>query len=1067
MPACEKCGGEYAEGARFCPACGAPLAETRMRAETRKTVTIVFSDLAGSTSMGERLDPESVRRVMSRYFAEMRSALERHGGTVEKFIGDAVMAVFGVPTLHEDDALRAVRATADMRNSLAALNDDLEQKWGVRLQVRTGVNTGKVVAGDPAQGQAFVVGDAVNVAARLEQSAGSGEVLIGEETYRLVRDAVTVEPTAPLTLKGKAEPLPAFKLLDVSASVDALDQQIDSPLIGRSGALTTLRQEFEHAVNGGILRLCTVVGPAGIGKSRLTDEFLLSLDELVSIFRGRCLPYGEGITYWPVAEVVRQAAGLDDDDSVREARAKIMQLVSKDEDGAQIVERVAAALGFSESASSPEETQWGVRRLLEALAAERPVVVVLDDIHWGEPTFLALIEHLAERGGGGAIVVLCLARSELLESRPDFASGADAATVVTLEPLDASENERLITNLVGEGDLAQVLARRVREHAGGNPLYVREVIRMLVDEGILERDNGRWHSAVGIEELRIPPTIEALLGARLDQLDARERALLEGASVIGEEFWTAAILALCPEIGLEAADVLESLLKKELIREQHSNLAEEAGYSFTHILVRDVAYDGLLKESRAELHSRFADWLQNRVGQRVSEYEEIIGYHLERSYGYRSEIGTIDESTRAVGTRAAEHLASAGRRAFTRGDLSAAANLLTRASLLLPQDDLFRLEIQRDLAEVLMGVGELHRADHLLVETIEGAAEKAEQGLEYHARIIRLLLQLAADPEGKTDEARGQLTRAIPILEKLGEERALAKAWRLKAVLHLMTLSSGEMEAAAERAFEYAERSGDESDRHEIYQYLALAIVISATPVPIAIARAEKLLEQAKDDAGARVYATHALCLLNSMRGNFDEARRLSAIATGICEELGWRYLLAAGVTQVDWQIELLAGKPAAAERAARSGYELLVAMGDKSSLSTLAAMLAEALYLQRRDEEANRFTSVSEEAAASDDVLSQVMWRGTRAKLLARGGQLADAESLAREAVALARRTDAPSLEADSLMNLAEVVRLTGEPGQVEPIVDEALSLYRAKGDLASAGRAQVLRESLSPARR
>ena len=1013
--------------------------------------------------MGERLDPESVRRVMSRYYAEMRTVLERHGGTVEKFIGDAVVGAFGVPTVHEDDALRAVRAAADMRNVLGDLNDELDERWGVRLQVRTGVNTGKVVAGDASQGQAFLVGDAVNVAARLEQTAGAGEILIGEPTYRLVRDAVTVEETAPLSLKGKAEPLSAFKLLDISRHRPALARRVESPIVGRELELATLQDSFARAVEGRRCALCTIMGPAGIGKSRLSEEFVAARAGEARVLRGRCLPYGEGITYWPVAEIVRQAAGLAEDESLAHARDKITGLISAEVDAAQIVDRVGVVLGLSEMATSPEETFWGVRRLLQALANERPHVVIFDDLHWAETILLSLIEHLAEHGHGGPLLLLCLARSEFVERRPDFGRLAGDTATVALDPLNAYESEQLITNLVGEGNVPAELARRVSAHTAGNPLYVGEMVRMLVDEKILDRDGGRWNAVDKTAELMIPPTIEALVASRLDQLDATERALLERAAVIGQEFSRGAVLELHPQSEAEAVDApLESLEQKALIRREEAVFAGEPAYSFTHLLVRDVAYDGLLKESRSVLHERFAAWLQAKVGDQLAGYEEIIGYHLEQSYRYRAEIGTVDDVALAVGKKAAEHLASAGRKAFVHGDVAAAASLLTRAASSLPANDRIRVALQLDLAAALIQAGELTRADDLVADTIDAAARQNEFGLELRSKIVRLGLQLFAGSEGRTEDALAELDRAIPRLEELGEERTLAMAWRLKTDLHLVGLRTVEMEAAGEKGLEYARQSGDAVEAHEIQMLLAIALTAGPTRVPIAVARAEALLAEAEDDLRVKVYALQALALLNAMRGDFDEARRRSATAKAISEELGWRLLLGAGVPQVDGEVELLAGEPAAAESALRAGYELLVEMGEKGFLSTVAAMLAEALYRQGRDEEAERFTESSKEAADSEDVLSQLQWRGVRAKLLARQGRLAEAESLAREAVALSQAGDSPNTQGNALMNLAEVLWLANRGPEAVAIVDDAIGRYDAKGNGASAESARVARERL-----
>jgi len=385
----------------------------------------------------------------------------------------------------------------------------------------------------------------------------------------------------------------------------------------------------------------------------------------------------------------------------------------------------------------------------------------------------------------------------------------------------------------------------------------------------------------------------------------------------------------------------------------------------------------------------------------------------------------------------------------------------------LPADDLFRLGVQFDLAEVLLQAGELLRADRLLLETIEAATGRGDRGLESRCKILHLILELYTDPDGKVEEALGELQCAIPILEELGEERALAKAWRLKAELHAFALRLGDVETAGERALEYARRSGDEPERHEIQAFLTLALQLGPTPVPIAIARIEAMLERARDDPRVRAYASGVLGLMHAMSGNFDEARRLGATARGICEELEWRFLLGAGVPQVDGQIELLAGDPIEAERVMRPGYEMLVEMGEKSNLSTVAAMLAEALYRQGNDTEAERFSIVSEEAAALEDVAAQVAWRGTRAKVLARRGQHAEAESIAREAVTLAEATDATSIRADALMDLAEVLSLDDRPDEAGPIVNQATDLYEAKGNLTSARSARAIRDQLITAPR
>ena len=529
MQICPNCGEENPPRFRLCGFCGTALVAAGAAPATReirKTVTIVFSDLKGSTDLGERLDSESLREVMNRYFEAMRAELEGHGGTIEKFIGDAIMAVFGLPTLHEDDALRAVRAASGMQAALVRLNDELDGTWGIRLANRTGVYTGEVVAGDPTGGQRLVTGDPVNTAARLEQAAPANEILIGELTHRLVREAVEVEPVAPLELKGKVERVPAYRLIAVrdeavrgrdAAAVEA------SPMIGRAREIGRLREAFAVAVEERSLRTVTVVGDAGVGKSRLTREFLASLDEEAYVVRGRCLAYGRGITFWPVAEIVRSAAEIDDDDPPERAQAKLRGLVG-DEDVAQ---RLASVTGLSDSSFPLAETFWAVQRLVEMLSDRGPLVVVVDDIHWAEPTLLDLIEHLSEADLVVPVLVLCAARHDLLEERPDV-GGASAR---------GADRARSAGRGAGRGD-GERAGRAVRAHSGdprardrrrGRQSAVRRAARLDADR----RGDDRAPPAPRSRRPASRPTIEALVAARLDRLGHDERAVVDAASVVG------------------------------------------------------------------------------------------------------------------------------------------------------------------------------------------------------------------------------------------------------------------------------------------------------------------------------------------------------------------------------------------------------------------------------------------------------------------------------------------------------------------------------------------------------
>jgi class 3 adenylate cyclase len=699
--------------------------------EVRKVVTIVFCDLSGSTSLGERLDPESVRRMVSRYFQAMSDALERHGGTVEKFIGDAVMAVFGVPTLREDDALRAVRAAVEMRTALEELNEELDHRYGVRLRVRTGVNTGEVIAGDPSRGHGFVTGDAVNVAARFEQAAGAGEILIGEHTFELVRDAARVEPVPPLDLKGKSDPVPAFRLVEVADHAVGLDGRLSLPLVGRERELALIRDAFERTVAERTCELVTVVGAAGMGKSRLAKEFADSLQGAATVAVGRCLSYGEGLTFWPLREVVEELAGTDDGDSSEEAQAKIARLLPEDDDKATVVERVAGAFGLFDAAAYPTETAWAVRRLLEAVAAEQPLVVLFEDIHWGEPTFLELIKYLAATIAGAPILIVAIARPDLLDANPDFAGGLPGATRMELEPLSGDESRALVEHLIGDAAAAADLSQRIFSAGGGNPLFVEELVRMLADELQQKRDQGSsWVDE--LSALSVPPTIHALLAARLDRLDPAERGVVEAAAVVGRSFARGAVLELGRDDDRsELERHLRALVRKDLIQPDGARFAGEETLSFKHMLLRDVAYHGILKEVRADLHERFADWLERAAGERASEYEEILGYHLERGYDYLKDLGPVDQRGRDLASRASARLGSSGRRALARGDIPPAVSLLERAVSLLEDDDPARRDLTLKLGIALAETGQLTRADGLLHDRIE-AERRGRTFVVYH-----------------------------------------------------------------------------------------------------------------------------------------------------------------------------------------------------------------------------------------------------------------------------------------------------------------------------------------------
>ena len=1057
MRICPSCGEENPDRFRLCGFCGTQLTVELPALETRKTVSVVFCDLKGSTSLGERLDTESLREVLAHYFARMKQVLERHGGTVEKYIGDAIMAVFGLPRAHEDDALRAVRAADEMRRALSEVNEELQARWGVRLANRTGVNTGEVVAGDVTQGQRLVTGDTVNVAARLEQAAPECEVLIGEPTYRLVRDAVEVEVVEPLELKGKAARVPAYRLISVGG-IDAFARRLDTPMVGRDRELATIREGFQRAVEEGRAHLATVLGPAGAGKSRLIYEFLSETVGRAVALRGRCLSYGEGITFWPLGEVVRQAAGIGGEDSPEDARDKLASMLEPD-----VYARIAAAVGLAPESFQLEETFWGARKFVETLARQWPVVLVFDDIHWAEPTFLDLIEHLVDTVREAPLLILCSARHDLLEERSSWAAGRDNADRISLEPLSAEESSQIVDHLLGDAPLPAEVKDRIVGASEGNPLFVEQMLSMLVDDGLIAKDGtGRWVVGGTFERLSVPPTISALLSARLDRLANEEKAVLERGSVVGPVFYEGAVRWLAPEpLRPEIARSLASLERKQMIRPDVSDVSGEDAYRFHHILIRDAAYLGLLKRARVELHEAVAGWLE-KVAANLLEFEEVIGYHLEQAYRYRVELGTVDEETRQVGRRGAHRLSAAGRRALARGDMPAAANLIERSISLLDGDDPLRLALIPDLGEALDAIGEFEKALALLAEAADVAARAGDPSVEMEIAVVGALVQASTATEGKTQALLGVVDRAIPILQEFRNYAGLARAWRLLAFINGTAGRYGDAENALQAVIENARLAGDRRQECRSIPNSAFSALYGPTPVPEAVARCEALLAKATDDRRAEALVRGALAQLRAMRGEFDEARELCMRSRSILEDLGERVLATSRSIDAG-RVEMMAEDPEAAERHLRRDYESLDVLGEKYYLAGVAGLLAHALYLQGNYDEALEYTRVSEEWG-EEDVEDQATWRRARAKVMARKGQLSEAEAIVREAVKLIEQTDSPVLQANTLMDLAEVLRLGGNGAEAIVHVQEALRLYERKGSLVSAARAARVLDELVP---
>jgi class 3 adenylate cyclase/tetratricopeptide (TPR) repeat protein len=1015
MAACARCGTENPGEARFCSACGASLVAEE--SEVRKTVTVVFNDLSGSTALGERLDAESVRRLLGRYFEEARATLERYGGTVEKFVGDAVMAVFGIPQAHEDDALRACRATVELRERLADLNDDLARDHGIRLATRTGVNTGEIVAG---AGETLVTGDAVNVAARLEQAAVPGEILIGARTHELVAAAVETEPVTPVAAKGKAMPVAAYRLLSVRHGAEAVARRFDLPMIDRQEELERLRRAFVNARAGRCCELVTVVGEAGLGKSRLAEELGRTLCGEATVLQGRCLPYGEGITYWPLVEILRRAT--------QEFRARLIELFHDEPDAELIAGHLETAIA-ADSRRNSDELAWAARKLFEQIARKRPLLVVVDDIQWAAQTFVDLLEHVAVLARDAPMLLLCLARTELVTSRPGWPGER-----IELGPLSRVESEQLLDVLGGA--VPDELKARIGAAAGGNPLFVEQMAAMV---------------AADRDPAEVPPTIHALLVARIDGLAEDERDVLERASIVGQEFWDAAIRHLAPP-AISVGRVLLDLVRQGLIHPHESSLPGEDAFQFHHLLIRDTAYEGLPKARRAELHERMAGWLETRETE--AGHDAVIGYHLEQAHRYRAELGNRQER---LGREASRRLSAAGRRALGRGDGSAAVSLLQRSVALVPRAD--ASDVLVDLGTALVDVGDFAKAREILEEAVTVARMASDRVGETRAVVERDWLRHQTSEDADSGAVARRTETAIGIFEQARDDTGLARAWHVLAEVHNNVGQTSLMGRAAERSMEFARRAGDGRQFVMSLRLLVGAMVYGPTPAQEGLRLAEhhRALAEESGERVAEAVALFGVAAFHAMLEHYDEAWTRLRRSNEICGDLGLPFL---GARSAFLAPLLQENDPEAAEDLLRTGFEALRDMGERGRMSTLACELARLRWQQHRDDEAWVLAEAGRKAAIADDVVSQMYWRSIEALVLARRGEHVRAMQLSDQALALAEPIENVSGRGDVLLDRAHTLLIAGRRDEAAAAAQRALEAYSAKENRSAARRARRLIE-------
>jgi tetratricopeptide (TPR) repeat protein len=943
--------------------------------------------------------------------------------------------VFGVPIAHEDDALRAVRSGMAMQSALEALNKELGESLGLRLQARIGINTGEVLAGDPAEGQSFVAGEPVIIAKRLEQAARPGEILIGKATYPLVKHAVKAGPLERIPVKGKRDDVGKRRVDEIDLEAPGVARRLHAPIVGRDDELQLLQRAFDRAVEERSCRLVTVLGPPGIGKSRLAGELISSVEDRATTAMGRCLSYGEGITFWPLAEALR---GLGGEEELEDA------LAENDRRDA-ILGLLRSATGVSEAAGSTEDVFWAVRRAFEALAVRRPLVVCFDDAHWAEPTLLDLVEYVVGWSRDAPILILVLARPELVEQRPHWTAPSPTWDSILLEPLSGEELESLLAAFSGELSVPAGTRARIAAAAEGNPLFAEQMVAMAAEQ-------------TDEDDLSIPPSIHALLAERLDRLTREERELIDRASVIGRDFPLAALASLSTdEQRASLTGNLLALVRKGLIRPDQSASTQEDRFSFQHVLVRDTAYEAMPKGLRATLNERFVDWLES-LG-RGREVDELVGYHLEQAHRHRLELGVLDDHTADLALRAADRLARAGTRALGLNDVHAALTLLKRAVALRPQGDA-AVALKLDLSQALFLSGQFDAAAELAGETARRAAAAGDEAGDLRARLLRARIAAQTpredgDKTGPSAELLAVAEQAIPVFARAGDELALTEAWFAIAWAQLIRCRFAAMLEAVEHALEHARRAGSARWEGELPAWQGSALFYGPTPV-------EQVLRWYEDEAAQHPVALTQQAMLEAMRGNFDEARALARSADAIAEELGQKLWLAVGGMAV-WEIEMLAGDPSAAEAAVRRSCEQLEELGDTGYRATASGELATSLLALGRLDEAKHWTETAEALSSGDDVISQILWRQVRAQVLAPTGEQEDAERLAREAVALGEATDLLNWHGSALTSLAEVYASTGRADEAREQLEQALALYEQKGNIVAAARARGRLEALS----
>ncbi len=947
----------------------------------RKPATVVAIELAAGL---EEVDPEALHRLASDWQSRTAAVVHRHGGHIESISADEALAVFGVPLAREDDALRAARASLELRDA----------------RFRVGLETGEVVAGG-----SLVAGHVLAQARSVARSGGPGTVVAGNQAAALIAHAARFQPGT-------------LQLLEVDDDAPAFERRLDTPLVGRSDELASLRQAFDDGVRTDACYAVQLVGQPGIGKTRLAREFAAAVHKRAQVLGGACVAEDAGSTYRPLLRIVRAGAGAESRDAIFARTSDELVAVT-----------LAAALGGEDGTPSAPEVAWAFRRFCETLAAEQPLVIVLDDVQWAEPTLLDLLEQLAARGRG-PMLLLCLAREELSDDRPSFLDGRGR---IVLDALSPKETSALVSQLLGERPFTPELLERVLEAAEGNPLFLEQLLAFVAEEGVLV---GR----------PLPPTIQALLAARLDRLGPGERAVLSRAAVVGRAFQLAELEALLePQFAGTVKRHLRTLVGRGFVR------ASDDAYRFRHVLVQEAVYRATSKAERAELHEQLADHLEGE-----GERDEIVGFHLERAYRLNLELGADNRRLLQLANDAGRRLGAAGILAWKRNDVPATVRLLERATDLLDAESPLARELMCELGLAFRAGGEAQRATDALTFAARASASAGDAHIELRARMELSFVQLLEDRGASGEELLRIARDAIPTFEALKDDRALGRAWLLSGFVHGgRHLRCKAWEESAERALASYRRAG--LPVVTCLGQLAHALYQGPTPAAEATARCERLLEDETVGPAGEANVLVFLGGLLAMQDRVEEGRSLVARAHGVFDDLGQLGLAGALCGEVGGAIEVLAGDFAAAEQILAESCDVLRRARLNSTFATRAGELAAVLYAQGRFADAATWTEASENAASKDDLDARLAWQPVRAKLLARRGEHELAQRTGRDVVAGAQSTDALNQHARVLLDLGEVLRLGGRDDDARELIEQARRKYEAKGNLAGAGRLET----------